>query len=135
MHADELFTTDKLKGTPFRKEKTAMDQQTPGIRDLFMAMPQFANTDAIQGVNKIIQFNVSGEEPGQYYITVYNGQVLANEGVAENPDVTISTPSELWMEIATGKQNGAVAFMTGKFKAQGDLGVLMSMQNWFKIPG
>jgi putative sterol carrier protein len=112
-----------------------MAQRPSTTRELFMAMPQFANQDAIEGVNKIVQFDVTGDDPGQYYLTVYEGQVMVNEGVAENPDVTVTTPADVWMNIATGQENGAVAFMTGKFKAAGNLGVLMSMQSWFNMPG
>jgi putative sterol carrier protein len=116
-------------------ERMSMAQRPSTTRELFMAMPQFANQDAIEGVNKIVQFDVTGDDPGQYYLTVYEGQVIVNEGVAENPDVTVTTPADVWMNIATGQENGAVAFMTGKFKATGNLSVLMSMQSWFNMPG
>lgn len=106
----------------------------PTITELFTAMPQYANADAIAGVEKTIQFNVTGDEPAIYYFDISGGVIEAHEGTAEAADVTITTPSDVWLDIATGKLNGAVAYMTGKFKAQGDLSILMSMQNWFDIP-
>lgn len=104
------------------------------IRELFTTMPQYAKAEAIQGVDKTIQFKLTGEEAGNYYLRVQNGEVEAHEGEADKADATIRSSSELWIKIATGKENGAVAFMMGKFKAEGDLSLLMSMQNWFNRP-
>lgn len=104
------------------------------IQQLFEGMPQFVNQRAVQGVNKTIQWELTGEEPGAYYLVVRDGTVEVQEGHADSPDATITAPSELWKRIAMGKENGAVAFMTGKFKATGDLSVLMAMQNWFNPP-
>lgn len=104
------------------------------IQDLFMAMPQYANASAIEGIDKTIQFNLTGKEPGNYYLVVQNGEATMYEGVTNKADATINSPSDLWVKIATGKENGAVAFMMGKFQAKGDLSLLMSMQNWFNIP-
>lgn len=104
------------------------------IKELFMAMPQNAKAEAIQGVDKTIQFNLTGKDAGNYYLDVRNGEAIVHEGEAKKPDATINSPSDLWIKIATGKENGAVAFMMGKFKATGDLSLLMSMQSWFNIP-
>ncbi|MBA3534247.1 MAG: SCP2 sterol-binding domain-containing protein [Ardenticatenales bacterium] len=107
----------------------------PTIKQLFEWMPQYANEAAIQGVTKTIQFNVTGDDEGQYYIQVADGKVDTGEGAIENPDATITTPADVWLQITSGQLNGAVAYMTGKFKATGDLTVLMAMQNWFNMPG
>ncbi|MDQ4078996.1 MAG: SCP2 sterol-binding domain-containing protein [Chloroflexota bacterium] len=104
------------------------------IQELFESMPRYANESAIQDVDKTIQWELTGEEPGYYYLEVKDGTVTTHEGQADNPDATIVTPSELWKRIATGQENGAVAFMSGKFKATGDLSLLMKMQNWFEVP-
>ena len=104
------------------------------VKEILYAMPEYANTGAIATVDKTVQFNISGEEAGNYYLEIKNGEVTTHEGVAPAADVTIDTPAEVWKQIATGEVNGAVAFMTGKFKASGDLGILMGMQNWFTMP-
>jgi putative sterol carrier protein len=104
------------------------------IKEILYAMPDYANADAIKNVNKTIQFNFSGEETGNYYLVVRDGTVATHEGTAPAADVTIDTPSEVWKAISAGDVNGAVAFMTGKFKASGDITILMAMQNWFSLP-
>lgn len=109
--------------------------QAPGsIRDLFFAMPRFANTAAIQNVNKTIQWKITGEDAGNYYLEIRNGSVTTYEGISDKADVTIEAPADVWMGISSGEINGAVAFMQGKFKATGDITQLMAMQNWFTPP-
>ena len=104
------------------------------IQELMREMPNYADSEAIAGVDKTIQFEFSGEDAGSYYLTVRDGAVTTGEGQADDPNVTINSDSELWKRIATGQENGAVAFMMRKFTANGELLVLMAMQNWFKIP-
>lgn len=104
------------------------------IKELFEQMPHHVNTAAVQGVNKTIQFRMTGDEPGNYVIRVADGGATMEEGETEKADITITAPSDVWMDVSTGKLNGAVAFMTGKFKAEGDMTTLMAMQNWFVAP-
>ena len=101
------------------------------IAQLFEEMPNHVNESAIEGVNKTVQFNISGDESGEYYIVVEDGEVEVNKGVADDPDATINTPSDVWLKVSSGELNGAVAFMSGQFQASGDFTVLMSMQSWF----
>ncbi|WP_161804553.1 SCP2 sterol-binding domain-containing protein [Ardenticatena maritima] len=53
----------------------------------------------------------------------------------DNADVKVTVDSETWKGILSGNVNGAVAFMTGKLKAEGDLQTLMASQSWFNFPG
>ncbi len=114
-----------------------MAQQPVTIKELFEAMPQYVNPSATQGVDKTIQFNITedGVEKEYYHLVVRDGTATTMEGVTPNPDATIITPADVWMQVSTGQTNGAVAFMTGKFKATGDLTTLMAMQSWFNMPG
>lgn len=107
----------------------------PSIKEIMMGMPSAANTGKLEGVNATIQFTFSGEEPGDYLLRVQSGQVTVEEGTTASPDVTISAPSEVWRGIAMGEVNPVTAFMTGQFKASGNMALLMQMQGWFNTPG
>ncbi len=104
------------------------------IAELFAQMQNHVNESAIEGVNKTVQFNITGEEEGEYYIVVDDGEVEIHEGQADDPDATINTPSDVWLKVSSGELNGAVAFMSGQFQAEGDIMLLMSMQSWFDRP-
>ncbi|MCZ7572038.1 MAG: SCP2 sterol-binding domain-containing protein [Ardenticatenaceae bacterium] len=107
----------------------------PSMREIMMAMPTMADPQKLARVNATIQFNFSGEEPGDYVLRVQDGQVTVRERNDPNADATIAAPSEVWKAIATGEMNPMTAFMMGKFKAAGNMALLMQMQGWFNTPG
>lgn len=79
----------------------------------------------------IIQFKVTGENPVDYHLTISDGKCSFAEGAAEQPSLTIETPADVWLKIARKEMNGATALMTGKYKARGQLGLLMKMDTLF----
>jgi putative sterol carrier protein len=109
------------------------DQQLPNsIKEVMDGMPQAFQPDKAAGANAVIQFNFTGAEPGNYTVKVADGQCDVTEGNADNPTVTINSPSDVWLKIIRRELDGATAFMSGQFTFTGDMGVLMQMQNWFQ---
>lgn len=78
-----------------------------------------------------LQFDMTGEQPGQWHLVMADGYCRLLDGTAERPDLTIRTPSEVWIEIMEGRLNGAEAFAGGKYTAEGDLTLLMGLQKMF----
>ena len=59
------------------------------------------------------------------------GRCTAYEGQHAEPKMTIHTPAEVWMAIGRGEMNGAGALMSGKYRVEGDLGLLMRLGRFF----
>jgi len=78
-----------------------------------------------------IQFHFSGEVEGSCYFHIENGAIEPHAGSAEKPDLTIEAPFEVWMDIMTGKADGQQMFMEQKYKVNGDLSLLMRMNQFF----
>jgi len=102
------------------------------FRDLIANMTTAFDLKAADNLVATIQFRVTGQEPGNYYLHIENGKCTFHEGVANSPTATIHTPSEVWIAVSTGEMDGARAFMQGKFRVEGDLGLLMKMRELFK---
>ena len=81
------------------------------------------------GMNAIYAFDLSGETPGQYHISIKDGSADVGEGAPENPNITITMKSEDFVDLATGKLDGTMAFMSGKIKIKGDMGLAMKLQS------
>ena len=94
-------------------------------------MPKVFKADRAAGVDADIQFRFTGEEPGNYVLSVRDGQASIAEGEIPNAAATIDAPSEVWKGVALGQTNAMTAFMTGKFKATGDMGLLMRLPTMF----
>ncbi|MCP4139889.1 MAG: SCP2 sterol-binding domain-containing protein [Chloroflexi bacterium] len=111
-----------------------MSTKNTGPKNIVQAiegMTLSVNPKEAKDLNATIQFNVSGEDAGNYYLTITNGKCDFSEGSTPEPTLTINTPANTWLKIARKELNGAMALMTGKYKASGQMGLLMKMDKIF----
>lgn len=101
------------------------------VAQIFPAMCQRFIPSKAEGLNATIQFNLSGDNGGLYWLKISNGSCEAGEGQAENPKMTLKAAAEDWHAVSTGKMNAMQAFMSGKLKIEGDMGLAMKMQTIF----
>ena len=59
------------------------------------------------------------------------GVAILDSGVTEAPDLTVTTPSAVWVRIAHGELDGGKALADGLYQVQGDFGILTRMKEWF----
>lgn len=104
------------------------------VKQIFQAMPQNLNADAAKGMNAVIQFNLTGDGGGNYYVTIKDGTCTVSEGTAPSPNMTMTMAAQDYVDMISGKLNGQMAFMSGKLKIAGDMGLAMKMQSLFKRP-
>ena len=69
-----------------------------------------------------IQFNVTGEAAGAFYLEISEGQVMVEPYEYYDRDVIVTTDAETLVKMAEGKLGMEAAYLTGKIKAEGDLG-------------
>ncbi len=100
----------------------------------FAGMKEQFRPDKAAGVDKTIQFDFTGREPGSWTLIVRNGTLEYQEGAATNPNTTVTVDSDNWIKILRRELDPTMAFMTGKLKVAGDLGVMMQFQGWFEQP-
>jgi len=129
---DLMWKTCIAEGiTPKEFGERHMIPRPDSIETFMMVMPMGFNPEASGETSATIQFNFSGEVEGQCHLTIKDGRCEALEGTADNPDLTIDTPFEVWMDIMTGKADGQQMFMAQKYKVSGNLSLLMRMGELF----
>lgn len=101
------------------------------MQDLVAGMAASLDPVAAGKLNAVLQFVVSNEDPGRYYLEIADGQCAAYAGEHRAPTATVTTPAEVWLAIARGELNGTTAFMTGRYKVSGDLQLLMRLEKLF----
>lgn len=101
------------------------------MRDMITGMAMVFNPDEAGDLQAVIQFDVSGDEPGQYYLRIAEGTCAAFEGVHPEPTLAIHTPSEVWLRISQGKLDGTTAMMEGLYSVEGNLGLLIRFDKLF----
>ncbi|MFC2079556.1 NAD(P)H-dependent oxidoreductase [Candidatus Bipolaricaulota bacterium] len=101
------------------------------VRDLVSRLPQSFSPDSAGDLVAVIQFEIADEDPGAYYLIIAQGACSAFEGAHPAPRMTIHSPAEVWMDVCTGKLDGAAAFMFGKYRVSGDTSLLMRFASLF----
>ncbi|MBV9256551.1 MAG: SCP2 sterol-binding domain-containing protein [Ktedonobacteraceae bacterium] len=101
------------------------------VAETFETMKSLFNPTAAAGLNKTIQWNISGEDAGKWAVKIANQTCEVIPGGVEKPDLTLSMSDKDWLSIAEGKLNAMQAFTTGKVKAAGDLSLAMRINNIF----
>lgn len=116
-----------LGGAASMADQPAMDS----IPTSFAALQQAFLPTKAAGLDKTVQFHFTGAEAGPWALHVHDDTVDYHQGTADNPQATVTIDSSDWLALLRGELNAVTAFMSGRIKVQGDMGLMMQFQNWF----
>jgi len=105
--------------------------ETQTVASAMQDMESRFKPDKAAGINATFQFDITGDGGGQWNAVVQDGQATFNEGTADDPTVTITAVADDWIRIVNGQLNPQMAFMTGKIKVKGDLGLATKLGTLF----
>lgn len=103
------------------------------IGEVFEEMHKHFNPAGATGVDASYQFNISGPEGGTWAFVIKDQKCEFHNEAIDSPSVGISMSDQDWMAIREGRLNSQMAFMQGKLKVQGDMGLAMKLQSIFPI--
>ncbi len=103
------------------------DQWATAVMDAANADEEF--TKAAGTTSARIQQVISrdGGEPAHYWTIVDGGKIQLGVGDVENPDATITQGYDTAVALARREANPVTAFMMGKIKVDGNMGMLMGL--------
>jgi multimeric flavodoxin WrbA/putative sterol carrier protein len=121
------------------EERKAQGEKMLPLKDFFKSdirmclvnMSSNFNREVGSDLQATIQFEISGQQSGNWYFSISNGHCSVKEGKVENPTLTIKTPSEIWIAIINKQLNPQQAFMEQKYVAEGDFSLLVQMEELF----
>jgi len=87
-----------------------------------------------QGKTVKIQQVVSTPEETKYSFKVEDGQAEVALGELSDAEATLTQDYDTAVALARSEVNPVSAFMSGKLKISGDMGLAMKMQTLFKRP-
>jgi putative sterol carrier protein len=103
----------------------------PTVAEIFEAMPAVFNPAAAVGLNKTLQWNITGEQAGVYAFRIHDGVCEPIPGGVEKPDVTFTIKDQDWIQLIEGTLDAQNAFFTGKLKVVGDMGLALRVPQLF----
>ena len=102
------------------------------MHDVMATMNERFRPDQAEGVNATIQFELTGDAGGEYWLKVNDGASAWGEGTAESSDMTFKSSADDFYKLINGDLNPMTAFMTGKIKVS-DVSLGMKMIGMFDM--
>jgi len=103
------------------------------LNEIFSKMPEAFAPEKAEGVKAVIQLDLSGDGGGSWQIKIADGQIAAQEGQADSPDLTLGMEADDYVALTRGEANPMGLFMAGKIKLAGDMGLAMKFQEMFNM--
>jgi hypothetical protein len=101
------------------------------VEAAILGMPLIFDAKAAGGAEATIQFRVTGEDGGDFWVRLAGGRCESSEGRASSPDLTIDTPGSVWLRIVRGELDGAQALLDLQYSIEGDGAILTRFGEWF----
>ena len=108
-----------------------MSDTASQVGEIFENMPSKLNASTAAGMNNVIQYDLGGDGGGVYHCKISDGACEVGEGAADAPDMTVSMDASDFVSMIGGELDGMAAFMSGKLRVSGDMGLAMKMQSLF----
>jgi len=99
--------------------------------DVFAHMEAAIDGEAVRGLTAAIQFNLKGDGGGDWFVTIAEGRASFADGTAVAPTVTMTMLARDFVAMNTGRLQPPIAFMDGRLKIAGDMGLVMKFQTIF----
>ena len=88
-----------------------------------------AHPEKIAGINATYQFDLTGDGGKEKWVKIDGENSGMGDGQSESPNITITMAESDFQDLVAGKLDGTMAFMSGKLKVKGDMGLAMKLQN------
>ena len=85
-------------------------------REFILHLPSRVRPEAIEGRETLFHFDIEGPDGGKYTVSVREGACTVEEGLQGSPSCSVSSNSENFMDVISGKTNAMLAVLMGKVK-------------------
>ncbi|HOV32558.1 MAG TPA: SCP2 sterol-binding domain-containing protein [Candidatus Hydrogenedens sp.] len=103
------------------------------IAEFFNQVSSKVDPAKVKGMNVTYQFVITGDDGGEWAVTINDGQISVTQGKAEKTNITLTISASDFLDLVAGKLNGQTAFLTGKLKIQGDMTLALKLQSVFNL--
>lgn len=101
------------------------------IASIFPQLVERLKSAQVQAINAAIQFDLSGDNGGMYWLNISDDNVESGEGAVDSPKMTVRSSGDDFKSMITGELNPMQAFMMGKIKINGDTNLALKLMPLF----
>jgi len=91
------------------------------VSDVFDAMPGAFVADAAAGVNVVFQYTISGDNGGDWFSIIKDGNCQIEAGSHPKPSCTLKMDESDFLDLMNGKLPAMQAYTSGRLKIEGDI--------------
>lgn len=102
------------------------------VQDTIHALPAAFLADKAGTARALLQFDLTGDSGGRWVLDVGDGQCQVREETTSQPDATLTMDAHDFVALFRNQLDPIRAFMGGKIKVAGNMGVVMQLMNWFQ---
>lgn len=103
------------------------------VQDLMDRMPKAFIPESAEGVDAVIQYHLSGDEGGDWVVTIKDQECTVEKGETESPTMTLWADAQDYKDIILGKLDPMAAFMQQKVRLSGNLNMALGLTKYFKM--
>lgn len=110
-----------------------MADKVSTVEEVFGQLEERFQADKAAGMDSVFQFDLTGDGGGKYWVKVSDGNFNAEKGEHDDPSITVTANADDYIKIVNGDLAAMSAFMTGKLKVKGDMGLALKLQSVFGL--
>jgi putative sterol carrier protein len=104
-------------------------------KEAIEALPAAFLPEKAGNAKAIFQLDLSGDQGGQWVLDVADSKCEVREETTEQADAKLTMDASDFVALFQNKLDPVRAFMAGKIKVSGNLGLVMQLLNWFDRGG
>jgi putative sterol carrier protein len=105
----------------------------PILSDFIDRMSAAFIPEKAAGIDATIQLKLTGDQPGEYYMTIKDSKCTVSQGQASSPRLTATADRGDLVKIFSGQMDGMQAFLKGKIRIAGDMTLALKLLQLFKM--
>ena len=120
-------------------EVMAGDSRARILDAVFRRMPTLFRADRAGSTNAVVHWTIGGGPGGvspadTYELVIADGACTLSPTPAHEPKLALALGGVDFLKVISGNAKPVMLFMTGKLKAQGDLGLAAKIGDLFDVP-
>ena len=102
------------------------------VKEMLEALPSAFLPEKAGDAKALIQLDLTGEDGGKWVLDIADGECQVRAEATSKPDVTVTMDANDFVSLYKNELNPFQAFMGGKVKVSGNVGLVMHLLNWFE---
>ncbi len=104
------------------------------VEEIFQTIDKKVQEDSsiIKDLKASYMFHITGDDGGDYSAIFDDGHVTITNEIKDDAECKITLSSENFRKMIQGNLNSAAAFMTGKLKVKGNMGLALKLESILK---